>query len=568
MNTFRIGLLAVAAVVSATAAQAQSNTTNSYDGNGSVTQLNTGGASLPSPAFRNLFNCFGLPTDGTTTLPTGCTARARTDISINQGSVGSGGGQRAFYSHSRAQLGSGQPAGPLHIGHSDAALTQAQIALYDNPAGGSGSPLSSGQSLAAAGVAPSGATQFANPRASYGPMIQIPALGTAITIAYDPVYMMRRSAGGSVVRYRFNVQNFRSTGGLRLDAQAYCQIFAGQITNWNDPKLTALNNGVSLKALNDSTPAASWSLPIKLAVRDDNSGTTALFTRHLRAVCEPHWGPTVTAAILNASNPSNLSGGFSQGFPGMATNSSGTTGTCVASTNAFLAGTWMRGRGNEGVANCVGGNGTDIPLPPPTVSGAALTVKNGVIGYLAPDYVLPAVTVSNPPFAPLGLHTANLKNAAGNFIEPKTSAIQLALGALPPPTTTIDRANPFKWVGRPEGIFDEGGGPVVNPLANPPASIPLAYPIVGTTNFMVYTCYASNTVRTLIANNTTSVATQGYLNWFYKRPTSVNTIALASGLVPMPTATRLAIQTHFLNGGTSALRIRTAPAGGVCTDGA
>ena len=567
MNTFRIGLLAVAAVVSATAAQAQSNTTNSYDGNGSVTQLNTGGASLPSPAYRNLFNCFGLPTDGTTALPTGCTARAHTDISINQGSVGSGGGQRAFFSHSRAQLGSGQPAGPLHLGHSDAALTQAQIALYDNPAGGSGSPLSAGQSLAAAGVAPSGATQFANPRASYGPMIQIPALGTPVTIAYDPVYKMRRATSGTVIRYRFNVQNFRSTGGLRLDAEAYCKIFSGQITNWNDPKLTALNNGVSLRAANDFTPVASWSVPIKVAVRDDNSGTTALFTRHLRAACETHWGATVTAAILNASNPSNLSAGFSQGFPGMATNSSGTTGTCVASTNTFLAGTWMRGRGNEGVANCVAGNGTDIPLPPPTVTGAALTVQNGTIGYLSPDFVLPAATVSNPAFAALGLHTANLQNAAGNWIAPTTTATQLALGALPAPTGA-DKTNPFKWVGRPEGIYVDGGGPVVNPIALPPASIPLAYPIVGTTNFMVYTCYANNTVRTLIANNTASEATQGYLNWFYKRPTSVNTIALASGLVPMPTATRLAIQTNFLNGGTSPLRIRTAPVGGVCTDGA
>ena len=567
MNNFRIGLLTVAVVVSASAAQAQSNTTNSYTGNASVTQLNTGGASLPSPAYRNLFNCFGLPTDGTTTLPTGCSARAHTDVSINQGSVGSGGGQRAFFTHARAQLGSSQPAGPMHIGHSDAALALAQIALYNNAAGGSGSPLSSGQSLAAAGVAPSGATQFANPRASYGPLIQLPALGTPITIAYDPVYMMRRATNGSVVRYRFKVQNFRSTGGLRLDAEAYCKIFAGQITNWNDPKLTALNSGVSLKAANDPTPAASWSLPIKVAVRDDNSGTTALFTRHLRAVCETHWGPTVTAAILNASNPSNLSAGFNQGFPGVATNSTGTTGTCVAATNTFLAGTWMRGRGNEGVANCVAGNGTDIPLPPPTVTGSALTVMNGAIGYLSPDFVLPAATVSNPTFAALGLFTANLQNAAGNWVAPTTAGTQLALGALAPPTGA-DISNPFKWVGRPEGIYVEGGASVVNPIAAPPASIPLAYPIVGTTNFMVYTCYANNTVRTLIANNTASPATQGYLNWFYKRPASVTAIAEASGFVPMPPATRTAIQTNFLNGGTSPLRIRTAPASGVCTDGA
>jgi hypothetical protein len=176
------------------------------------------------------------------------------------------------------------------------------------------------------------------------------------------------------------------------------------------------------------------------------------------------------------------------------------------------------------------------------------------------------VTTTNPSFAALGLHTATLQNAAGNWIAPTAAATQLSLGALAAPSGA-DRSDPFKWVGRPEGIYNDGG-PVVNPIALPPSSIPGAYPIVGTTNFMLYTCYASDTVRGLIANNTNSLATQGYMNYFYAYGTSVATIIRDAGFVAMPSATRTAIRSNFMNGGTGSLRIRTAPASGVCTDGA
>ena len=74
MIALRTGLIAAVAVVVAGAAQAQSNHTNT---SGAAIQLNAGGASLPAPTYRSLMNCYGLPTDGTTTLPTGCTARVR-----------------------------------------------------------------------------------------------------------------------------------------------------------------------------------------------------------------------------------------------------------------------------------------------------------------------------------------------------------------------------------------------------------------------------------------------------------------------------------------------------------
>ncbi len=561
MIALRTGLIAAVAVVVAGAAQAQSNTTNT---SGAAIQLNAGGASLPAPTYRSLMNCYGLPTDGTTTLPTGCTARVRTDVSINYDSVGSGGGQRAFFTHSRGQLGSDQPAGPMAFGASDAALSAAQIAIYNtttNTTAGA-SPLASGQVIVAPGVTPSGATQFANPNASYGPMIELPAMGVPVTIAYPAAYKQIRNAhNGSVISYAFNVQNKRSGGGLRLDAATYCKIFSGQITDWNDPAITALNVNpitgvaVSLRASNDPTPEATWSLPISVVVRDDNSGTTALFTRHLRAACAQF----ATTTVLASATAGNLSAGFSQAFPGMATASSGTTGTCTTSSNTIFGGNWMRGRGSEGVSKCLGGNGTALVSDP--TRKVAETVTNGAIGYLSPDFVMPYVTVANPAYAIYNVQTANLQNQAGNWIAPTPSSAQLSLGALLPPSGSAAQASPFNWVADPSGAVAGTAGLI-------PASITGGYPIVGTTNMLVYTCYATDSVRSALQTKQATGATEGYLNWFYRAPSSVTAIVKAGGFATLPSATRTAIQTTFLNGGISPLRVRTGPVAGLCSTGA
>ena len=560
MIALRTGLIAAVAVVVAGAAQAQSNTSNT---SGAAIQINAGGASLPAPTYRSLFNCFGLPTDGTTTLPAGCAARVRTDVSINYGSVGSGGGQRAFYTHARAQLGSGQPTGDMHIGASDAALSTAQIGVYNTTttSAAGASPLSSGQTILAPGATPSSATQFANPNASYGPMVEIPAMGVAVAIGYNPVYKQIRNArNGSVVSYSFNVQNKRGGGGLRLDLATYCGIFSGQITDWNDARITALNVnpttglGVSLRAANDPTPEASWSLPIKVAVRDENSGTTALFTRHLRAACAQFQ----TTTVLSTSTASNLSAGFSQGFPGITVAGSGTTGTCAAGTNSIFGGTWMRGRGSEGVAKCVGGNSD--PLVSDATKKFAETRTNGVIGYLSTDFVMPYVTAANAPYAQYNVNTANLQNAAGNWISPLPTSTQASLGALLPPTTATDKANPFLWVADPSGAVAGTAGLV-------PASVTAGYPIVGTTNMLVYTCYANDSIRSALVNSTTN-ATEGYLHWFYRAPTAVTAIMKAGGFAVLPTTTRSAITSTFLTGTTSPLRVRTGPVSGLCSAGA
>jgi phosphate transport system substrate-binding protein len=86
--------------------------------------------------------------------------------------------------------------------------------------------------------------------------IQIPMTGGAVVLAYN--------LGG-------NVKN------LRLSRTAYCGIVDGTIQNWNDPRITKENSGVTLP-----------NQPITFVHRSDGSGTTFIFTNHVDSAC-PNW---------------------------------------------------------------------------------------------------------------------------------------------------------------------------------------------------------------------------------------------------------------------------------------
>ena len=64
--------------------------------------------------------------------------------------------------------------------------------------------------------------------------------------------------------------NLPGVNDLILSGEVVAEIFAGQITKWNDPKITALNAGVSLP---DETIIPTF--------RSDGSGTTFVFTDYL-----------------------------------------------------------------------------------------------------------------------------------------------------------------------------------------------------------------------------------------------------------------------------------------------
>jgi phosphate transport system substrate-binding protein len=65
--------------------------------------------------------------------------------------------------------------------------------------------------------------------------------------------------------------------GLRFTGELLGKIFAGRITKWNDPELTALNPQAKLPAT-----------PILVVHRSDSSGTTAIFTDYLTKT-SPSW---------------------------------------------------------------------------------------------------------------------------------------------------------------------------------------------------------------------------------------------------------------------------------------
>jgi len=69
------------------------------------------------------------------------------------------------------------------------------------------------------------------------------------------------------------IYNIEGVSDLRFTGPVLADIFQGNITHWNDPKLTAINPGITL-------PAA----PITVVQRSDASGTTAIFTDYLSKV--------------------------------------------------------------------------------------------------------------------------------------------------------------------------------------------------------------------------------------------------------------------------------------------
>jgi phosphate transport system substrate-binding protein len=75
--------------------------------------------------------------------------------------------------------------------------------------------------------------------------------------------------------------NLPAGARLHLTGPVLARIFLGQITNWNDPAITALNPGISI-------PDA----PITVVHRSDSSGTTYIFSNYLSTV-SPTWAAKV-----------------------------------------------------------------------------------------------------------------------------------------------------------------------------------------------------------------------------------------------------------------------------------
>jgi len=104
--------------------------------------------------------------------------------------------------------------------------------------------------------------------------------------------------------------NLEGVDELNLDAAAIAGLFAGTITNWNDPAIAALNEGVALP-----------DLAVTPVHRADDSGTTENFTDYLFATAPDVW----------TSEPDGVwplsSGEAAQGTSGVVSAVSGGNGT-------------------------------------------------------------------------------------------------------------------------------------------------------------------------------------------------------------------------------------------------
>jgi len=97
---------------------------------------------------------------------------------------------------------------------------------------------------------------------------------------------------------------------IKLTGPVIAKIYLGQITNWNDPAIAALNAGVSFP-----------NLPITPIYRSDGSGTTYNFTDYLSHI-SPAWAGKVGTSTT-VSFPAGVGGKGSSGVAGVLSQTKG-----------------------------------------------------------------------------------------------------------------------------------------------------------------------------------------------------------------------------------------------------
>jgi phosphate transport system substrate-binding protein len=116
-------------------------------------------------------------------------------------------------------------------------------------------------------------------------------------------------AGAEAVSY--NLPNVKQP--VKLDGAVLADMFLGNITKWNDPKIAALNAGIPLPPL-----------PVTISHRSDGSGTTYIFTSYLSAV-SPAWKSKVGAG-KSVSWPVGIGGKGNSGVAGVIKQTPGAIG--------------------------------------------------------------------------------------------------------------------------------------------------------------------------------------------------------------------------------------------------
>src|SRR5437660_6372627 len=115
-------------------------------------------------------------------------------------------------------------------------------------------------------------------------------------------------AGADVVAY-----NLAGNPALKFDADTIAGIFLGQIKKWNDPKITALNSGVTLP-----------DQEIVVVHRSDGSGTTYIWTDYLSKI-SPEW-KTKVGTNTSVNWPTGIGGKGNEGVAGQIKQTPGALG--------------------------------------------------------------------------------------------------------------------------------------------------------------------------------------------------------------------------------------------------
>lgn len=400
----------------------------------SAETIYAGGATLPFGLYRSWLDCFGSvlnstlhPRDALCTVAAGFPVDSTAVIAYAP--VGSGGGitaltnqqspnatpsstpyENATIVYNEGTNGYGTGPNFWDFSGSDATLTSAQITAYNTAAG-----------------------------AARGPAIQIPTVGTSVTIPVNTTGLnIARSAPAG------------GTSGLYLSRRAFCGIFTGTITNWNHPILTYDNNNTQLHA----------NLQIRVVRRSDSSGTTFLFSRNLDTVCA---GQNDGGNHTPAGTLADWTGGV------------GTTVTWPTTTTA-PGSVFVAAAGSEGVAS--------------TVASTA-----GAIGYVSPDFTR---QVSTPEVSPAPV-VANLQNQTGWAARVSDTTPTPGEHVPVAPSLTNVGAATNTFAGTTTQTAAAWSAALDTAALRNPAGASV-YPIIGFTMLDLYTCYFPAAEATTIKN--------------------------------------------------------------------
>jgi phosphate transport system substrate-binding protein len=140
----------------------------------------------------------------------------------------------------------------------------------------------------------------------------------------------------------YHVPGIGQATHLKLDGKLLAQIYAGQITRWDDPAIAAANPGVKLPGTG-----------IVLVHRGDDSGSTFLFTSYLNAQDPSGWsGSLIGTTIAWPRQPGELSAAGTDAVISSVKSAPGSIGYVGVS---YLSQVRAAGEGEAALGNSAGG---------------------------------------------------------------------------------------------------------------------------------------------------------------------------------------------------------------------